>query len=292
MLFGGDTPGNPGNSGEDSPAGATSDPEAQQPAGKTPITVDEIPATEEAASNLLSSNSGVGGIGIPLALISLSAAGLVVFHQIRSKLNPTIPSEPGIGGNSTSNEVIERATGASADAVESFSSARTATKAAGATSGGGNNVPGETASEAQPTDTSSDPVLAAWIPGKHIRLLIADDEPVVRSNLRDMLESQSDFEVVGEAATGVEAVELADRLHPRVVLTDLHMPEMDGVAASARIRSRHSDTYTLVTTYEDGDADIARAIEAGATGYLLKDAPREEVFEIIRATAQGKTTNQ
>jgi serine/threonine protein kinase/DNA-binding NarL/FixJ family response regulator len=118
--------------------------------------------------------------------------------------------------------------------------------------------------------------------------LIADDHLALRVGLRGMLGSQPDFEVVGEATNGVEAVELTEQLHPDVVLMDLRMPEMDGVTATAQIKAKHPDIYILVVTTEDGDADILRAIEAGATGYLLKDAPREELFRAVRATAQGK----
>ena len=124
---------------------------------------------------------------------------------------------------------------------------------------------------------------------ERVRLLIADDHPIVRSGLQDMLGSQPDFEVAGEATNGVEAVALADRLQPDVVLMDLHMPEMDGVAATARIKAKHPDTYVLVVTTDDGDGGIFSAIRTGATGYLLKDAPREELFRAIRAAARGES---
>ena len=121
-----------------------------------------------------------------------------------------------------------------------------------------------------------------------IRLLIADDHPVVRSGLRDMLSSQPDFEVLAEATNGAEAVALANRLQPHVVLTDLSMPQMDGVTAIGQIKAEHQDIQILVLTSYDSDSDILPAIEAGAIGYLLKDAPREELYEAIRAAAQGK----
>jgi DNA-binding NarL/FixJ family response regulator len=123
---------------------------------------------------------------------------------------------------------------------------------------------------------------------EHIRLIIADDHPVVRTGLQGMLASQPDLEVVGEATTGAEAVALAIRLCPDVVLMDLRMPEMDGVAAIAEIRAQRPETHVLVLTTYDTDADILRAVEAGATGYLLKDAPREELFRAIRAAARGE----
>lgn len=121
-----------------------------------------------------------------------------------------------------------------------------------------------------------------------IRLLIADDHPVVRDGLRDMLSSQPDFEVVAEAKNGAEAVALADRLKPHVVLTDLAMPQMDGVTAITQIKAQHQDIQILVLTSYDSDSDILPAIEAGAIGYLLKDSPREELYGAIRAAAQGR----
>lgn len=121
-----------------------------------------------------------------------------------------------------------------------------------------------------------------------IRLLITDDHPVVRAGLEGMLSRQPDMEVVGEAGDGAEAVRLADRLEPDLVLMDLRMPLMDGVAATEEIKSLHPEMQVLVLTTYDSDADILRAIEAGATGYLLKDAPREELYEAVRAASQGK----
>jgi DNA-binding NarL/FixJ family response regulator len=121
-----------------------------------------------------------------------------------------------------------------------------------------------------------------------VRLLIVDDHFVVRAGLRDVLSSQPDFEVVGEATNGVEAVALADRLKPDVVLTDLSMPQMDGVTAIGRIKAEHREIQILVLTSYDSDSDVLPAIEAGAIGYLLKDAPREELHSAIRAAAEGK----
>jgi DNA-binding NarL/FixJ family response regulator len=124
---------------------------------------------------------------------------------------------------------------------------------------------------------------------ERIRLIIADDHPVVRTGLQGMLAGQPDFEVVGEATTGAEAVDMVAQLQPEVVLMDLQMPEMDGVAATAEIKAQYPETHVLILTTYDTDADILRAVEAGATGYLLKDAPREELFHAVRAAAQGKT---
>ncbi len=123
---------------------------------------------------------------------------------------------------------------------------------------------------------------------ERIRVLIADDHPVVRAGLRDMLSAQPDFDVVAEAVNGAEAVTLATRLQPHVVLMDLRMPEMDGVSAIAQIKTQNRDIQILVLTTYDTDSDILPAVEVGATGYLLKDAPREELFQAIRAAAQGK----
>jgi len=121
-----------------------------------------------------------------------------------------------------------------------------------------------------------------------IRILVADDHPVVRAGLATLLAGGGDFEVVGEASDGEEAVALAAALRPDVVLMDLRMPRADGVAATRRIRAEQGAPRVLVLTTYDTDADIVRAVEAGATGYLLKDAPREELFRAIRATAEGK----
>lgn len=122
-----------------------------------------------------------------------------------------------------------------------------------------------------------------------IRLAIVDDHLVVRSGLRAMLESAEDVEVVGEASDGAEAVFLVARLEPDVVLMDLRMPEVDGVTALSRIRLEHPDVHVLVLTTYETDADILRAVEAGATGYLLKDATRDELLHAVRAAAAGES---
>jgi DNA-binding NarL/FixJ family response regulator len=123
-----------------------------------------------------------------------------------------------------------------------------------------------------------------------VRVLIADDHPVVRSGLHQMLDTVDDIEVVGEASTGTEAVRAAGHHRPDVVLMDLRLPELDGVAATAEIRQRHPDVHVLVVTTYDTDADIFAAIDAGATGYLLKDARRDEIALAVRAAARGETT--
>jgi len=123
---------------------------------------------------------------------------------------------------------------------------------------------------------------------ERIRLLIADDHPVVRAGVRGMVESQRDFDVIGEAKDGQEAVELAVRESPHVVLMDLRMPKIDGAEAIRRIKGRVPAVQVLVLTTYDSDADIVAAMEAGAVGYLLKDAPREELFRGVRAAARGQ----
>jgi DNA-binding NarL/FixJ family response regulator len=120
-----------------------------------------------------------------------------------------------------------------------------------------------------------------------IRIVIADDHPVFRAGLQGLLSGQADFEVVGEAANGREAVTVVRHAAPDVLLVDLQMPELDGVGAIQQIRSVAPATRILVLTTYDSDGDILRAVEAGATGYLLKDTPREELFRAIRATARG-----
>ncbi|MEU2261742.1 response regulator transcription factor [Streptomyces sp. NPDC019645] len=122
-----------------------------------------------------------------------------------------------------------------------------------------------------------------------ISVLIVDDHPVVRDGLRGMFESAAGFAVLGEAADGVEGVALAERLDPDVVLMDLRMPGGGGVEAIAELARRGARTKVLVLTTYDTDADTLPAIEAGATGYLLKDAPREELFTAVRAAAEGRT---
>jgi DNA-binding NarL/FixJ family response regulator len=122
-----------------------------------------------------------------------------------------------------------------------------------------------------------------------IRLVIADDHPVVRDGLRAMLDTQPNIEVVGEAGTGAEALSLVRSLRPDLVLMDLQMPELDGASATRRIKAEHKDVQVLVLITYDTDADISRAVEAGATGYLLKDARREEVFNAVRLAARGES---
>jgi len=125
-----------------------------------------------------------------------------------------------------------------------------------------------------------------------IKILIADDHPVVREGLIAMLSREGDFKVVGEAKDGVEAVNKARELSPDVVLMDLRMPEMDGVEAMRQIRPTMPDIkFIILTTYSDDDY-IFSGIEAGARAYLLKDAPREDLFKAIRSVYRGESLIQ
>ncbi|MBA8815383.1 DNA-binding NarL/FixJ family response regulator [Microbacterium halimionae] len=123
-----------------------------------------------------------------------------------------------------------------------------------------------------------------------IRLLIADDHPVVRAGLAGLFGNEPGFDVVGQVADGAAAVKLAAETRPDVVLMDLRMPVLDGVAATAEIVALGADAprVLILTTYESDD-QILSAIEAGAAGYLLKAAPQEEIVAGIRSVAQGQT---
>ncbi len=125
-----------------------------------------------------------------------------------------------------------------------------------------------------------------------IKILIADDHPVVREGLIAMLSREPDFKVVGEAKDGVEAVDRAKELNPDVVLMDLRMPGMDGVEAMRQIKEARPEVkFIILTTYSD-DEYIFSGIQAGARAYLLKDAPREELFKAIRAVSRGESLIQ
>jgi len=122
-----------------------------------------------------------------------------------------------------------------------------------------------------------------------IRVVLADDHPVVRAGLRGMLAAEPGIEVVADAASGAEAVAVAARFQPDVVLMDLRMPHGDGVEATATIVGGHPGIRVVVLTTYETDADIVRAVEAGAVGYLLKDASISELGNAIRAAARGET---
>jgi len=125
-----------------------------------------------------------------------------------------------------------------------------------------------------------------------IKVLIVDDHAVVRDGLTTMMGRQRDMVVVGEAKNGLEATEMARDLRPHVILMDLRMPELDGVEAMRRIHAESTDVNFIVLTTYDSDEYIFDAIEAGAKGYLLKDASREELFEAVRAVHRGESLIQ
>lgn len=123
---------------------------------------------------------------------------------------------------------------------------------------------------------------------ERVRLLIVDDHAVVRDGLRGILSQDPGLEVVGEAADGLEALAVAARLRPDVVLMDLRMPRLGGAEAIRRLRQEAPETRVLVLTTYDTDTDVLPAVEAGATGYLLKDAGRADLIAAVHATARGE----
>jgi DNA-binding NarL/FixJ family response regulator len=121
-----------------------------------------------------------------------------------------------------------------------------------------------------------------------IRVLVVDDHPIVRSGIASVLASQPDFEIVGEASNGAEAIDVARRVAPDLVLMDLRMPVRNGVDATAGILAERAATRVVVLTTYASDGEVLRAIEAGAVGYLLKDVPHDELFRALRAVARGE----
>jgi DNA-binding NarL/FixJ family response regulator len=121
------------------------------------------------------------------------------------------------------------------------------------------------------------------------RIVVVDDHPVVRAGIVGLLAGEADLVVVGEAADGEAALVVAERERPDVVLMDLRMPVLDGASATERLLATLPATRVVVLTTYETDADILRAVEAGASGYLLKDAPREELVAGVRAAADGET---
>ncbi|MFJ7628498.1 response regulator [Streptomyces sp. NPDC097595] len=122
-----------------------------------------------------------------------------------------------------------------------------------------------------------------------LRVVLADDHTVMRAGLVALLGSEPTLDIVGEASNGREAVDLVERLRPDVALLDLRMPVLDGVGATTEIVAGPAPTRVLILTTYDTDADIERGVEAGATGYLLKDATREQLVDAIHAASRGET---
>ncbi|WRS30292.1 response regulator transcription factor [Actinomycetaceae bacterium MB13-C1-2] len=120
-----------------------------------------------------------------------------------------------------------------------------------------------------------------------IQVMVVDDHPVVRAGIVAMVQSDPEIVVSGEAGNGVEALDLLEDVEVDVVLTDLRMPQMDGVSLTAALATRAELPRVVVLTTYDSDAEILRAVEAGAVGYLLKDAPKEQIIEGVRAAAAG-----
>ncbi len=131
------------------------------------------------------------------------------------------------------------------------------------------------------------PELGASAP--RIRIVIAEDQALVRRGTTALLSLEPDMEVVGQASDGIEAVELAQRLHPDVVLMDLHMPRKGGVAATREITATFPATQVLVLTTLNDDETVFEAVRAGAHGYLLKDATEQELLDTIRALRRGES---
>jgi DNA-binding NarL/FixJ family response regulator len=122
-----------------------------------------------------------------------------------------------------------------------------------------------------------------------IRILLVDDQTMFRQGMKVLLSSQPDFEIVGEAVDGEEALHQAARLHPDVVLMDLRMPVLDGAAATRRLRTTQPSCRVIVLTTFDEDETVFDGLRAGAIGYLLKDAPTEKLYEAIRAAFKGES---
>ena len=122
-----------------------------------------------------------------------------------------------------------------------------------------------------------------------IRVLVADDHMIVRTGIRHVLESEAEFEVVGEAASGTEALALTSRLHPDVVVLDISMPEMTGLEVAGRLRASSPKTRVLMLSMHDNAEYVLESVRAGAHGYLLKDTAATELRDAIRAICQGES---
>jgi two-component system, NarL family, response regulator NreC len=125
-------------------------------------------------------------------------------------------------------------------------------------------------------------------PPERIRILLADDHDILRDGLRALFEAVEDIEIAGEARTGREAVERAERLAPDVVLMDISMPELDGVEACRRIRAQHHDCRVLFLTMHEAEEYLSRSIRAGASGYVIKRTAAADLLAAVRAVAQGE----
>lgn len=135
---------------------------------------------------------------------------------------------------------------------------------------------------------SAPPPSSAHRTGPHFRVLLVDDHAVLRAGVRRLLEDEDDFEVVGEAADGLGAVEAASRLEPDVAVVDLTLPKLDGVEATRRILEESPNTRVLVLTMHEEPAFVERVLEAGASGYLLKRAAESDLIGAIRAVCSGE----
>jgi two-component system NarL family response regulator len=124
---------------------------------------------------------------------------------------------------------------------------------------------------------------------KKIRVILADDHPVVRDGLAAIVNQQPDMEVVAEAGDGEEAIAMYDAHHPDVMVLDLRMPKRDGVAVVQHVLEKHPKAHLLIMTTYDGDEDIFRSLSQGAKGYILKDAPRQEILSAIRAVSEDRS---
>lgn len=120
-----------------------------------------------------------------------------------------------------------------------------------------------------------------------IRIMLVDDQEMVRVGFRMILEAESDFSIVGEASDGAEAIEVADRAKPDIILMDVRMPRVDGIEACGSIRDRHPSTMVMMLTTFDLDDYVHAALRAGASGFMLKDAPAEQLVDAIRIVARG-----
>ena len=137
-------------------------------------------------------------------------------------------------------------------------------------------------------ERGTDDAAAAPGPPARVLTLVADDHPIVRQGVASLLAGTPDFEVVGQAADGLEAVEQALRLRPGLVVLDLRMPVLDGVGATVRLRAELPEARVVVLTTYESDDDILAAIEAGASGYLLKAAPEDELLAGLRSVVGGQ----